>query len=201
MHIHEGAVGEELTEEFIRCCMESYDRHEHPVKRIDVHGYAEHVRKFLKDFPDMVHMYARLGGTVVGVQSFVRHDRHLELTEGGFLSSVPTYHAYENIILASARYAEEQGLEKVSYGLITNRAKDRLMDKDGRKPLVFIMFFRNRLVATLMKLYRYRAHRRFPMPYWRIRFILRSRFDSLRSRLREKYPQRGFIIQQHIIFL
>ena len=175
VHIHEGAVGEELTGEFIRCCTESYDRHEHPVKRIDVHGYADHVRKFLMDFSDMVHIYAKLDGRVVGVQSFVRHGRHLELTEGGFLSSVPTYHAYENIIVASARYAAEQGLEKVSYGLIANRAKDRLMDTDGRKPLVFIMFFRHRLVARLMQLYRYRAHRRFPMPYWREP----DRFDSL----------------------
>lgn len=175
VHVHEGAVGAELTEAFIRCCTESYDRHEHPVKRIDVQGYAEHVRAFLMGFSRMVHMYAELDGRVVGVQSFVRHDRHLELTEGGFLSSVPTYHAYENIIVASARYAAEHGLEKVSYGLITNRAKDRLMDKDGRKPLLFIMFFRNPLVATLMKLYRYRAHRRFPMPYWRDPCV----FDSL----------------------
>ena len=175
VHVHEGAVGAELTEAFIRCCMESYDRHEHPVKRIDVLGYAEHVRGFLMGFSGMVHMYARLDGRVVGVQSFVRHDRHLELTEGGFLSSVPTYHAYENIIVASVRYAEEHGLQRVSYGLITNRAKDRLMDKDGRKPLLFIMFFRNPLAATLMRLYRYRAHRRFPMPYWRDPGV----FDSL----------------------
>ncbi len=167
VHVHEGAVGEELTEQFVRCCMESYGRHEHPGKRIDVHAYAAHVRSFLMDFPGMVHMYAKLGGRVVGVQSFMRHDRHLELTEGGFLSSVPNYHAYENIIVASARYASEQGLERVSYGLITNRAKDRLMDSQGRKPLLFIMFFRNSLAANLMQLYRRRAHKRFPMPYWR----------------------------------
>lgn len=166
VHIHEGPVSGELNEAFIRCCMQSYDRHEHPVKRIDVQGYAEHVRTFLMKFPGMVHMYARLEGRVVGVQSFVRHERHLELSEGGFLSSVPTYHAYENIIVASARYAADHGLERVSYGLITNRAKDRLMDGQGRTPVFFIMFFRSHLVASVMRLYRYRAHKRFPMPYW-----------------------------------
>ncbi len=167
IHVHEGVVDEELAEAFVRCCMESYDRHAHPVKRIDVQGYAGHVRRFLMSFPGMVHLYAKLEGRVVGVQSFVRHARHLELTEGGFLSSMPTYHAYENIIVASARYAEQQGLANVSYGLITNRAKDRLMDRAGRKPIFFIMFFRNPCIAALMRFYRYRAHKRFPMPYWR----------------------------------
>jgi hypothetical protein len=49
------------------------------------------------------------------------------------------------------------------------------MDMEGRKPLVFIMFFRNPLVAKLMSLYRFRAHRRFPMPYWHAP----DRFNSL----------------------
>lgn len=167
VHVHEGTVGRQLAEEFARCCMASYGRHAHPGRRIDVQAYAAHVRSFLTTYPYMVHIYAKLGGRVVGVQNFMRHSRHLELTEGGFLSGEPTYHAYENIIVTSARYAAGQGLENVSYGLITNRAKDRLMDRAGRRPLHFIMFFRNPLVARLMRLYRYRAHRRFPMPYWR----------------------------------
>jgi hypothetical protein len=167
VHCHEGVVDAPLADMFARCCSDSYSRHEHPGKRIDVGAYAGHVRNFMMSFPGMVHMYARLNGTVVGVQSFIRHDRHLELTEGGFLSTEKTYHAYENIMIASVRYAMDHGLEKVSYGLITNAAKDRLMDRQGRKPLMFVMFFRHELAARLMQLYRHKAHERFPMPYWR----------------------------------
>ena len=91
-------------------------------------AYAGQVRNFLVSFPEAVHLYATLGSRVVGVQSFIRHARHLELTEGGFFSAEKTYHAYENIMVASVRYARQHGFERVSYGYEPGRPILRELD-------------------------------------------------------------------------
>ena len=129
--------------------------------------YGGHVRNFIVTYPSALYIYARLNEQIVGVQIFIRHARHLELTEGGFFSQ--TYHAYENIIVASVRYAEEQGLDRVSYGLILNKAKDRLMDKDTRKPVFLVMFFREEPSPAMVNGFRYGAHERFPSLHWKER--------------------------------
>jgi hypothetical protein len=114
--IHEGIVPGELSDAFVKCCKSSYLKKPHPGAPINVEVYGEHVRKFIENYPSTVYIYARLNGEVVGVQIFIKHKNHLELTEGGFL--IDTFHAYENIIMASVQYAAEHNLERVSYGLL-----------------------------------------------------------------------------------
>lgn len=167
IHFHEGPVGKELADNFVACCLDSYRKNMHPGAPIDVDAYGGHVRNFIMTFASALYIYAKLNGQIVGVQIFIRHEHHLELTEGGFLSQ--TYHAYENIIVASVRYAVEQGLDRVSYGLILNRPKDRLMDKDTRKPVFMVMFFRNAVDLASVEHYRRKAHEPFPMLYWKER--------------------------------
>ncbi len=167
IHIHEGPVGAALADDFVSCCLASYRRNIHPVKGIDIDRYGEHLREFLTSFPDTVTIYAKLQDRIVGAQSFIRHRHHLELTEGGFMSQ--SYHAYENIIVSSVRYAVENGLDRVSYGLILNRPKDRLMDSDTRDPVFLVMFFERMPEESELAAYRENAHERFPTLYWRDR--------------------------------
>ena len=167
VHFHEGKVGKELADDFAACCVDSYRKNIHPGTPIDVDTYGDHVRNFTMTFPSSLYIYATLNERVVGVQIFIRHERHLELTEGGFLSQ--TYHAYENIVVASVRYAVEQDLDRISYGLVLNQPKDRLMDKDTRKPVFVVMFFRDSVDPASLDNYRYKAHEAFPMLYWRER--------------------------------
>lgn len=164
-----GPVGRSLAGEFAECCSDSYSRHTHPGKPINIQSYTRYVCEFMSTFPDAVHFYASMQGRVVGVQTFIRHRRFLELTEGGFLADAQNYHAYENIMMAALRYARDNSLDRVSYGLIANPAKDRLMDKSSRSPIFLVMFFRHKLAAALFKPYRYRIHARFPMLYWKDR--------------------------------
>ena len=172
VHIHNGLVGDELAEDFVACCLDSYRKNVHPGNPIDVDAYGEHVRNFITTFPFALYIYAKLDDRVVGVQIFIQHEHHLELTEGGFLSQ--TYHAYENIIVASVRYAVKNGLDQVNYGLILNRAKDRLMDKDTRRPVFMVMFFRDAVDPSSLDMHRYQAHERFPMLYWKDRSTFRN---------------------------
>jgi len=134
--IHEGTVENELADAFVNCCKSSYLKKPHPGAPINVDAYGEHVQGFLQNYPSALCIYAKLNGEIVGVQIFIKHKNCLESTEGGFL--VDTYHAYENIIVASVQYAAEHNLDKVSYGLVLNQTKDRLLDKDTRKPIYMI---------------------------------------------------------------
>ncbi len=173
VRVIEGMVEETLARSFVACCLDSYRKNTHPGMPIDVECYSEHVLKFLTSTSGLVHIYASLSGQVVGVQSFIRHARHLELTEGGFLSQ--TMHAYENIIVESVRWALAQGLERVSYGLILNPNKERLTDADTRKPVYLIMFSREPLPAMASEQMRLHAHERFPMLVWKERFCFSGR--------------------------
>jgi hypothetical protein len=134
--LHEGIVKDELSDAFVKCCKSSYLKNPHPGAPINVEAYGEHVKNFIENYPSTLHIYAKLNGQVVGVQIFIKHKNYLELTEGGFLTD--TYHAYENIILASVQYAAEHNFERVSYGLVLNQTKDRLLDKNTRKPIYLI---------------------------------------------------------------
>jgi hypothetical protein len=98
----------------VACCLDSYSKNVHPGMPINVEAYSRHVLDFITTNLETVHIYAVLDNRVVGVQTFIRHPKHIELTEGGFLSH--TYHAYENIILESVRYAVRNGLERVITG-------------------------------------------------------------------------------------
>jgi hypothetical protein len=167
VEVHEGALPASVAGELVECCAHSYQRHAHPGRPIDVAGYTGQVHAFATSFQSAVHFCARLDGKLVGIQSFVRHPRHLELSEGGFLAQ--TYHAYEAIMVASVRWAAGRGLERVNYGLINNPAKDRLMDPQPRAPIFLVMLFRSRLAAALAAPYRWFAHRRLRLPYWRPR--------------------------------
>lgn len=169
VEVVEGPLPVSVADELTACCAASYQRHTHPGRAIDIEGYAHHVHAFATSFSAAVHFCARIDCQLVGIQSFVRHPRHLELTEGGFMSTAATHHAYEAIIVESVRYAAAAKLEHVSYGLVNNPAKDRLMDREGRVPIFLVMLFRSRALATLLTPYRYFAHRRLPLPYWRPR--------------------------------
>ncbi len=167
VHVLEGTPEAPLAEAFVACCLDSYRKNTHPGMAIDVDAYAGHVRDFMRSTPGVVYIYACLEGGVVGVQIFLRHRRHFELTEGGFFSQ--TYHAYENIIMASLRYAVQNGLEKVSYGLILNANKERLLDRDTRLPVYLVMFFREEPPPQAKAQMRVQAHERFPMLVWKER--------------------------------
>ena len=165
VHVLEGPPDAPLAEAFVACCLDSYRKNTHPGMAIDVDAYAGHVLGFMRSTPGALYIYACLGAQVVGVQIFLRHQRHLELTEGGFFSQ--TYHAYENIIMASLRYAVENGLERVSYGLILNPNKERLLDADTRVPVYLVMFFREEPPPQAKAQMRALAHERFPMLVWK----------------------------------
>jgi hypothetical protein len=160
---HEGTVNGKLADSFVKCCKTSYQKNPHPGAPINVEAYGEHVRNFLTHYPSILCVYAKLNGEVVGVQIFIKHKNHLELTEGGFL--VDTYHAYENIILASVQYAAEHKLEKVSYGLVLNPTKNRLLDKENRKPIYMITLGACAMQPAAAKAMDPKAQ--FPQLYWR----------------------------------
>ncbi len=161
---HEGVVSKELAEDFVKCCKSSYQKYPHPGAPINVDLYGEHVWNFMQRYPSALYIYAKLNGQIVGVQIFIKHRNFLELTEGGFLTD--TYHAYENIIFASVQYAAEHNFERVSYGLILNQAKNRLLDKDTRKPVYMVTM--GSQTSPIGQLDR-RAHEQFPQLYWRDR--------------------------------
>ena len=167
IHIDDGPMSADLADDFVACCLASYRHNIHPVSGIDIDRYGEHVHGFLTSFPDTVTMYASLQDRVVGVQSFIRHRNHLELTEGGFLTR--TYHAYENIMVSSVRYGVENGLDRVGYGLVLNRPKDRLLDTETRTPVYLIMFFDHLPEESEIAICRRSAHERFPTMPWRER--------------------------------
>ena len=167
VHITEGPPDDTLADSFVACCLDSYRKNIHPGMPIDIDAYGGHVRKFISSTPKALYIHACLDGQVVGVQIFLRHQHHLELTEGGFFSQ--TCHAYENIIMASLRYAVDNGLEKVSYGLILNPNKERLLDADTRVPVYLIIFFREDPPPPARAQMRALAHERFPMLVWKER--------------------------------
>lgn len=87
---------------------------------------------------EIVHVLARIDGTVVGYHTYLRSGRRLQCLSGGFdRTRHSTYHAYENILLETMRYAEDQGLGEVAFGPITNASKAALMPEFARFSLRF----------------------------------------------------------------
>jgi hypothetical protein len=167
VHIHEGPMTGGLADGIVDCCLHSYRKNVHPGVPIDISSYGEEIREFLARYPNSVTIYTEVAGQITGVQIFLRHPRHLELTEGGFAPQ--TFRAYENIILASVRYCQEHGLDRVNYGLILNETKDRLMDLEKRKPIFLVMLFRDPPGPDAYENYRNRAHERFGRLMWKDR--------------------------------
>lgn len=76
-----------------------------------------------------VHVVARLNGEIIGYQSFLHSGKALHCLSGGFnRSGRTTYHAYENIILESIRYARDKSIERINYGPIFNPTKAAMME-------------------------------------------------------------------------
>ena len=75
-----------------------------------------------------VHVVALLDGVYVGHQSFCHSGHGLACQSGAFdRARKSTYHAYENIIVASVEYALEHRLQRIDYGPTTNETKAKMM--------------------------------------------------------------------------
>ena len=162
---HVGSLSPQLAQEVVTCCVNSYRKNLHPGVPIDISSYGEEIYDFLVHYDRAVVISSRCQGRLTGSQIFIRHARHLELTEGGFLAE--NFKAYENIVLASVRYCEEHNLDKVSYGLVLNETKDRLMDPDNRSPNYLVMFFAQEPDTAQKDQYQLHSHERFPRLFWK----------------------------------
>lgn len=77
---------------------------------------------------DLVHVVASLGGRVVGYHSFAVLGRDMSCLSGAFdTTQGSTFHAYENVILDSARLGVELGCRTVHYGPAVNAVKRSLL--------------------------------------------------------------------------
>ena len=96
-----------------------------------------------------MHIHTENGGSITGLQSFVRHRDVLELSEGGFDRSSDTHHAYEAIIAESVGFAVANGLNSVGYGGVWNAAKDRYTDPDDRGKIYLLQLYNKGLQYRL----------------------------------------------------
>jgi hypothetical protein len=138
----EGPLDAERAEAFSRCILSTY-RHHGGWGRWLFANYARTTcPEFLRRCADAVHIYSTMDGEINGCQTFVRHERRLELSEGGFLRDRDNHHAYEAIINASVAYAVENGLEAVGLGGIWNPVKDRYTEQEPRPPVYMLATYR-----------------------------------------------------------
>jgi len=78
---------------------------------------------------NIVHFIASLEGEMVGYHSFVRCQNSMHCLSGAFdRARKSNYHAYENMILESMRYAHQNNIHTIHYGPILNPTKASLMD-------------------------------------------------------------------------
>ncbi len=141
VHVHEGPVDAPLAAAFSDLVLATY-RHHGGIGRWQFRDYARRTcGNFFTTSEGAVHIYTTCGGSVTGLQSFVRHRDRLELSEGGFDRSSPATHAYEAIITRSIEYAIDQGIGSVGYGGIWNEGKDRYTDKAGRTPVYLLQLY------------------------------------------------------------
>lgn len=95
------------------------------------------------DVPAIVHVVARIDGEVVGYHTYLRTGGRLQCLSGGFdRTRQTTYHAYENVLLETMRYAESSGLGHVAFGPITNPSKAAVMPQTARFVIRFYSRFR-----------------------------------------------------------
>jgi hypothetical protein len=149
VRVREGPVEPELARRFSDMVFATY-RHHGGIGRWQFKEYAYQVcGAFFVTCRDAVHIYTENGGSVTGLQSFVRHRDVLELSEGGFDRSRDTHHAYEAIIAESVGFAIANGLNSVGYGGIWNAAKDRYCDRDDRDKIYLLQLYSNALQYRL----------------------------------------------------
>jgi hypothetical protein len=80
------------------------------------------------DSSSFIHMIAKMNGEITGYHSFLQTGSTLRMMHGAFNRDMKsTYHAYENLILASIDFAINQQLKKVYFGPIMNETKRRMM--------------------------------------------------------------------------
>ncbi|MDJ0663118.1 MAG: hypothetical protein QNJ75_01075 [Acidimicrobiia bacterium] len=149
VHVREGPVDPELARRFSDLVLATY-RHHGGIGRWQFKEYAYQVcGSFFTNCEDTVHIYTENEGSVTGLQSFVRHRDHLELSEGGFDRSRDNHHAYEAIIAESVGVAVGLGLKSVGYGGIWNAAKDRYTDSNDRETVYLLQIYSNGLKYRL----------------------------------------------------
>lgn len=83
---------------------------------------------FCSTNPNLIHFVAYLVGEVVGYHSFAISGGKLYCLSGGFdRTKSTTFHAYENLIVASIQFCLEQGFGALFYGSIINQTKAKMM--------------------------------------------------------------------------
>ena len=93
----------------------------------DIYG-AMVARASALDSPRLVHIVMRLDGTVVGYHSFAESDKALHALSGAFdRERHSNFHAYENMIIETARYCAEHGKTIVEFGPVLNETKKAMM--------------------------------------------------------------------------
>ena len=101
--------------------------------------------------PGIVHFLARIEGEMVGYHSYLKSGTRLQCLSGGFdRTRHSNYHAYENIILKTMRYAEKNGVHHVAFGPVTNPSKAALMPQSV--PFVLRFYSRHRMVRQAVSL-------------------------------------------------
>ncbi|MDF9797319.1 hypothetical protein OKW21_002582 [Catalinimonas alkaloidigena] len=77
---------------------------------------------------NLVHLIATLDGAMVGYHSFVQCQNNLHCLSGAFdRTRKSNYHAYENMILESMHYAQQNKIDTIYYGPVLNPTKASLM--------------------------------------------------------------------------
>lgn len=80
------------------------------------------------DSADIIHILVRLDDAVAGYHSFAESPTTLHALSGAFdRNRLSNYHAYENMIIETARYCAEHGKTRVEFGPVLNDTKKTMM--------------------------------------------------------------------------
>ena len=92
----------------------------------------------------IVHILARIDDVVVGYHTFLQTGDRMQCLSGGFdRTRHSTYHAYENILLAAMRHAEDANVHQVAFGPVGNPSKAGMMPEFAH----FVLRFYSRFSA------------------------------------------------------
>jgi hypothetical protein len=146
----EGPLGPDDAARVLHCLEQSAATA--PVRAPFQENYANMVRwASTSGAPGVVHFLARLDGAIVGYHSYLRSGTRLQCLSGGFdRVRQSTYHAYENVLLETMRYAEAAGLAAVAFGPVSNPSKAALMPQSA--PFVLRFYSRHQVVRRAMSL-------------------------------------------------
>jgi len=104
------------------------------------------------DSSSFIHIFTKMDGEITGYHSYVVTGSTLRMMHGAFYRDLKsTYHAYENIFIATVGHAIEQRLKKVYFGPIMNETKRRMMRES--EPCSTYFYSRNpvfRFIFSLM---------------------------------------------------